>query len=287
VLLTRVLLLLLGPVAVAAVMMAPTGAGAPYPWTGRLPNRRRDGRAVLNHALRHLREVFIEIPKKVLLAPSTVELLMNPGDLTSLSGFIEVELVSSIATEYYAAEVALRGARLASDRPVKVRVTSDPAIQPGRYRFRRDQRVAISAGDQLRAWGQNGPIRRELASATNVGIELTTPREPAVNPPLRLVTNGSIAETRVSGARAGRGREVELPLPEEPTVSRVHAEFIFAESEWWIIGRGRNGLVLNGALLSGKHVVRPGDAIHWGCQDGALVSRVEIGADQGFYAGKQ
>ena len=67
-------------------------------------------------------------------------------------------------------------------------------------------------------------------------------------PVLRLVTGGSAAETRMSGARAGRGA-VELGLPEEPTVSREHARFTFSDGQWWISNLGMNGLTLNGALL--------------------------------------
>ena len=57
-----------------------------------------------------------------------------------------------------------------------------------------------------------------------VGSAMVTMMEdslPAV-PMLRLVTGSSVAETRMSGARAGRG-SVELMLPNVPTVSREHA----------------------------------------------------------------
>ena len=67
-------------------------------------------------------------------------------------------------------------------------------------------------------------------------------------PALRLVTGDSIAETQVSGARAGRG-SVELKLPEMPTVSREHARFTFCEGQWWITNLGRNGLAVNGTML--------------------------------------
>ena len=96
-------------------------------------------------------------------------------------------------------------------------------------------------------------------------------------PLLRLVTGGSAAETRLSGARAGRGSAVELLLPEEPTVSRVHAKFVFREGQWLVTGLGRNGLMVNEMPVRGEQVVRNGDLIHWGNQPGALVSRVQIG----------
>jgi pSer/pThr/pTyr-binding forkhead associated (FHA) protein len=103
-----------------------------------------------------------------------------------------------------------------------------------------------------------------------------TVSEAAQNPLLRLVTGGMAAETRVSGARAGRGDAAELVLPAEPTVSRVHARFACTGGEWWITVLGTNGVALNGTPLTGDHVIRDGDSIQWGRQAGALVSRVEV-----------
>ena len=62
-----------------------------------------------------------------------------------------------------------------------------------------------------------GPADRTLQAGT------LTVAEPVSVPLLRLVTQGHVAETRISGARAGRGSAAELRLPEVPTVSRVHA----------------------------------------------------------------
>jgi pSer/pThr/pTyr-binding forkhead associated (FHA) protein len=95
-------------------------------------------------------------------------------------------------------------------------------------------------------------------------------------PVLRLVTGGSVAETRMSGARAGRGA-VELGLPEVPTVSREHARFTFSDGQWWIANLGMNGLTLNGTLLVGEHPLSTGDSIRWGTRPDALMSTVEIG----------
>ncbi len=95
-------------------------------------------------------------------------------------------------------------------------------------------------------------------------------------PVLRLVTDGSVAETRVSGARAGRGT-VELALPEVPTVSREHARFTFSDGHWWVSNLGRNGITLNGTALVGEQPVAHGDLIRWGMRSDALQSRVEIG----------
>jgi hypothetical protein len=96
-------------------------------------------------------------------------------------------------------------------------------------------------------------------------------------PLLRLVTRGSTAQTRVSGARAGRGEAVELRLPDEPTVSRVHAEFTFTGGQWRITSLGRNGMALNGQPLDSEQVLTNGDSIWWGRRSDAMVSRVEIG----------
>jgi len=126
--------------------------------------------------------------------------------------------------------------------------------------------------------GHDGNTRAEPApgGAAFAGrptvIELS--RSPV--PVLRLVTGGSVAETRVSGARAGRGA-VELGLPDEPTVSREHARFTFSDGRWWIANLGRNGLTLNGTALADEQPLSSGDSIRWGMRSDALLSRVEIG----------
>jgi hypothetical protein len=94
-------------------------------------------------------------------------------------------------------------------------------------------------------------------------------------PTLRLVTEGSVAETRVSGARAGRGA-VELKLPGVPTISREHARFTFSDGRWWIANLGRNGVTLNGSPLAGEQPLSNGDAIRWGSRSDALLTWVEI-----------
>jgi pSer/pThr/pTyr-binding forkhead associated (FHA) protein len=94
-------------------------------------------------------------------------------------------------------------------------------------------------------------------------------------PVLRLVTGSSVAETMMTGARAGRG-SVELMLPDVPTVSREHARFTFCDGRWWITNQGRNGLTLNGAPVAGEQPLSDGDAIRWGARPDALLSRVEI-----------
>jgi pSer/pThr/pTyr-binding forkhead associated (FHA) protein len=104
---------------------------------------------------------------------------------------------------------------------------------------------------------------------------MTTIMAESVPPALRLVTGSSVAETRMSGARAGRG-PVELVLPDVPTVSREHAKFTFSDGRWWITNQGRNGLTLNGSPVAGQQPLENGDAIRWGTTPDALQSRVEI-----------
>jgi FHA domain len=94
-------------------------------------------------------------------------------------------------------------------------------------------------------------------------------------PTLRLVTDGSVAETRISGARAGRGA-VELKLPGVPTISREHARFTFSDGRWWISNLGRNGLTLNGSPLAGEQPLSNGDSIRWGSRSDSLLTWVEI-----------
>jgi pSer/pThr/pTyr-binding forkhead associated (FHA) protein len=85
-----------------------------------------------------------------------------------------------------------------------------------------------------------------------------------------------VAETLLSGARAGRG-PVELVLPDVPTVSREHAKFTFCDGRRWIANLGRNGLTLNGVPVAGEQPLSDGDAIRWGARPDALLSRIEIG----------
>jgi FHA domain len=126
-------------------------------------------------------------------------------------------------------------------------------------------------------YAHDGRTTSEPDVARTILTGQLTVTEAAPAPLLRLVTGGSIAETRVSGARAGRGDAVELALPDEPTVSRVHAEFTFTDGQWWITGLGRNGVTLNGMPLNGEHVLGDGDFIQWGQRSDAMVSRVQIG----------
>ena len=95
-------------------------------------------------------------------------------------------------------------------------------------------------------------------------------------PTLRLITGDRVSETRLSGARAGRG-QVELSLPDVPTVSREHARFTYSDHQWWVANLGMNGMTLNGASVAGEQPLHDGDLIRWGTNEQAPGSRVEIG----------
>ncbi len=95
-------------------------------------------------------------------------------------------------------------------------------------------------------------------------------------PALRLITGGRVCETRMSGARAGRGA-VELGLPDVPTVSREHARFTYSDGQWWVANLGMNGMTLNGSAAAGEQPLHDGDVIRWGTNEQAPTSRVQIG----------
>jgi hypothetical protein len=138
--------------------------------------------------------------------------------------------------------------------------------------------AAIPAGTRPAGPEWAGPESAGPEWAGTVITGLPTVAEP-VSPPvplLTLVTGDCMAQTRMSGARAGRG-PVDLVLPEVPTVSREHARFTFADGQWRIANLGRNGLTVNGVPVQAGHPVRDGDVIRWGRTPDALASRVEIG----------
>jgi FHA domain len=266
----------------------------------------RDGQDVLNIAMRHLSDVFIVTPSGSLIAPDLVELQMNPGDLASLRERMELDVVADSVTEVYEDQVAARGARFAGAERPEVYIVPDASLPQGRYRLRRgvpasarssagpwdyldrseaadhqytriDQGYAVPAVDPIGAEYANRTLYDINPGATIMDGMATVMEQirPAV-PVLRLVSGPSVAETVMSGARAGRG-PVELVLPEVPTVSRVHAIFTFDADRWWVTNQGANGLTVNGVPVSGKQPLSDGDSIRWGTRSDAPLSRVEIG----------
>ena len=278
-----------------------------HPWLRRIAARPwRDGQDVLRVAIRHLPEVFIVTPSGSLIAPDVVELQMNPGDLASLRDRMGLDVVSDSVTEVYEDQVAKRDARFAGSARPEVYLVPDFSLPQGRYRLQRgvpasgrppagpwdlpgepepaeyqlawgDQGPALTTADPVAA-GRSGRARYEGDPGRTIMDGMATVMEqirPAV-PVLRLVTGSLVAETAVSGARAGRGL-VEMVLPEVPTVSRVHAIFTFAAGRWWVTNRGMNGLSVNGVPVSGEQPLSDGDSIRWGKSQDAPLSRIEIG----------
>ena len=303
-----VLLVAIAGLGVAGVVgLRAMGITRDHPWLRRMAARPwRDGQDVLNVAMRHLSDVFIATPSGSLLAPDVVELQMNPGDLASLRERMELDVVSTSVTEVYEDQVAERGARFAGSCRPEVYVIPDDSIPQGRYRLRQgfpanarpspgsrdlpdvpdliDRRFtyaarecAATAADPVGA-GLGDRALNEVNSGRTIMDGVATVMEqtrPAV-PVLRLVTGSSVAETAVSGARAGRG-PVELVLPDVPTVSRHHARFTFAAGCWWVTNQGMNGLSVNGVPVAGKYPLSDGDSVRWGTRPDAPLSRIEIG----------
>jgi hypothetical protein len=266
-----------------------------HPWIQRMASRPwRDGQDVLKVAMRHLPDVFVVTPSGSLLAPGVVELQLNPADLDSLRERMDLAVISSSLTEVYEEQVDAYQARLAAPGRAQVYVIASGSVPPGRYRLRQGDPVRAGtrpdlldvpyanaapelaqvgprrayAGPVSPVWQDPGPT---MAAGGTTVLEQSLPSVPV----LRLVTGSSVAETRMSGARAGRG-PVELMLPDVPTVSREHARFTFADGRWWITNQGRNGLTLNGAKVTGDQPLGDGDRIRWGTNPDAPTSRVEI-----------
>ena len=307
-----IVLLFLAALGVVTVLaLRALGVTRDHPWIQQMSTRPwRDGQEVLQLALRHLPEVFVVTPNGALLAPNSVELRLNPRDVGSLGERMDIGLVQASAAEVYQEQVAAHEARLAGYGPVEVSLISDPSVPEGRYQLRQGRPLGAAASGcqpaafvfQSAASGASGfqpaaPPNVEPAagwpfahdgstssaqvSATDVtvgGGGLATVAEPARNttPTLRLITGGRVAETRLSGAKAGRGA-VELGLPDVPTVSREHARFTYSDGQWWVANLGMNGLTLNGASVAGEQPLHDGDVIRWGTNEQAPGSRVEIG----------
>jgi FHA domain len=260
-----------------------------HPWIRQMASRPwRDGQDVLEVAMRHLAEVFVVTPSGALLAPNVVELQLNPDDLDFLCGRMELGVISASLTEVYEEQVTAYQARLAGAGRAEVYLTAAASVPPGRYRLRQGDPVGIDAQPGHDAgvapeWAyacaaSGGNARGKPDPDLTVGGGMVTIMEPgpAPVPMLRLVTGSSVAQTRTSGARAGRG-PVELVLPDVLTVSREHATFTFSDGRWWITNQGRNGLMLNGAPVAGEQPISDGDTIRWGASPDALLSRVKIG----------
>jgi hypothetical protein len=311
---TAVLAVLAGLSVAGVVFLKTMGVTRDHPWVRWMAARPwRDGQDVLKLALRHLPDVFVITPSGALIAPNAVDLWLNPDDLASITERMELDLVNTSAAEVYEEQVAAHGARFAGPGLASVRVMADPSLPLGRYQLRQGQPVdagrepafaaaaAQPAGDAPQATparphgifasrrqepgggaypgfvGHDGNTRAQPEHDPTADTGMLTVAELSRSPvpALRLVTDGSVAETRVSGARAGRGA-VELRLPGVPTISREHARFTFSDGRWWIANLGRNGLTLNGSPLAGEQPLSNGDSIRWGSRSDSLLTWVEI-----------
>ncbi len=293
---TVLLVLIAGLGAASVGGLRALGITRDHPWIRQMASRPwRDGQDVLKVAMRHLSDVFVVTPGGSLLAPNVVELQLNHDDLISLCERMEIGVISASMTEVYEDQVAAHGARLAGPGRAAVHVTGGP-VPPGRYRLRQGDPVTadgqsempdVQYADAVPEFAYADPqqaypeprrqvwYRHDQDLTVSSGMVTIMERSLATVPVLRLVTGSSVVETRISGARAGRG-SVELVLPDVPTVSREHAKFTFSDGCWWITNHGRNGLTVNGAAVAGEQPLSDGDAIRWGTRPDALLSRVEI-----------
>src|SRR6516162_3196429 len=293
--------------AIAVLLLRSMGVTRDHPRVRQLASRPwRDGQAVLRVAMKHLHDVFVITPSGSLFAPTSVEIQMNPDDLISLCDRIELSVVIASVTEAYAEQVVRYGARFATSERAEAYVVADERIPRGRYRHRQGHPATAAAqrempdashymspepefahavpryaddGSDGWVWREYDPALMTVDARTVVDDGPVTVLEKTTAPPvpvLRLVTGDSVAQTQMTGARAGRG-SVELPLPDVPTISREHARFEFSEGRWWVTNLGMNGLAVNGAPVESEHPLGDGDAIRWGSRPDALLSRVEIG----------
>lgn len=285
--------------AIAVFFLRSMGVTRDHPWIRRLASRPwRDGQDVLRMAMNHFPDVFVVAPSGALFAPNVVEIQMHPEDVRSLCDRMELGVITSGVTEFYEEQVARHRARLATPDRVEVYVMADEGVPQGRYRLRQGHPAAAAAQREFAyaapgyaganadfdewEWREPGPNLTTVDARTfaDAGVHAgtATVKEETVPPVpvLRLVTGDLVAQTRTTGAEAGRG-PVELVLPNVATISRKHARFAFSEGRWWVTNLGMNGLTVNGAPAETEHPLSDGDTIRWGSRPDAVVSRVEIG----------
>src|SRR5215470_946272 len=172
---TVMLVMLATAIGLGLIALRWLGVDRDHPWVQRMGERPwRDGREVLQLALRHLPEVFIMTPSGSLLAPNALEVLMNPDDFASLTEVMDESLIDSWACEAYQSCIGEHAARLGGDGPVMVRVASDPEVLAGRYRLRQGRLVGaahavsgVPAGAAQAAVADNAAGAAQAAVADN------------------------------------------------------------------------------------------------------------------------
>lgn len=292
--------------AIVVVFARHMGYTRDHPLVQRLASRPwRSAPDVLRVAARHLDDVFIITPSGKAIAPVTVEVRLNPDDLAELCQRMDIGSISLSMTEAYEQAIARREARMAHQGRPDVYVIADDSVASGRFRLGQGQpadrfdafsqqeirvpqdayasQVIFDAQDAARApqpapdWSWSEGLTRAEPQAAAVGRDLPTVMERtfAPVPVLRLVTGNAVTETTTSGHRAGRGN-VELVLPDVPTISREHARFTYSDGKWWISNMGLNGIMLNGAMVNEERPLSHGDTIRWGTRPDAVESQVEI-----------
>ena len=170
---TLVLLFLAGLGVVTVLALRALGVTRDHPWVRQIATRPwRDGQEVLQLALRHLPEVFVVTPSGALLAPTAVELRLNPRDFGSLGERMDIGLVETSAAEVYGEQVAAHEARLAGPGPVEVSLISDPSVPEGRYQLRQGRPLGAPGPSGF----QQAPPARSSSRLPRLGVPAGSPR---------------------------------------------------------------------------------------------------------------
>jgi FHA domain len=293
---TLLLVALAATAAVAVVVLRSMGVTRDHPWIRQLASRPwRDGQDVLRVAMNHLPDVFVVAPSGALFAPNVVEIQLNPEDLASLCDRIELNVVTASVTEFYEEQIVKYRARFATPERAEVYLLADEWVPRGRYRIRQGHPATAAAQREFAYavprysdanagvgewdWSEPGPdltivdAQPVTDRGTDTVLEKTTV---SPVPVLRLITGDLVAQTRMTGAEAGRG-SVDLILPNVSTISRKHARFAFSDGRWRVTNLGMNGLTVNGTPAETEQPLSDGDTIRWGSRPDAVASRVEIG----------
>lgn len=264
---------------ICLVALRSLGVDRRHPFIRSLASRPwRNGRRVFRLALQDLSKLFIVTPMGSQIAPSAVEVRMNPADLASLNELVDLDLARELALEAYEAHIAAASARILNDGPIRVAVVADPDLSVGRYAVRQCKQPASQVSSGVGGGRHDGFTRRDIEAARTrlTGYTTAAAPEPGDPPLLRLITGIEVVQTRMSGARAGRSRAAELSLPNVPTISRLHARFTYEQGEWRVTSLGRNGVVVNDEVVLGQRTIHDNDLIRWGRQSDALTSRIAI-----------